>query len=187
MAQQTHIADIDEIISFWYAPQVKPLWFKSTPEFDQQLRDKFLDTLEAAQRGQLDAWRESAYGALALAILFDQFPLNMFRGNARGFATEQHARDVANHAIENKLDQQLNPQEKIFLYMPFMHSEDLADQDKSVELYAAAGLEDNLRFAKHHREIIRRFGRFPHRNDVLGRSSTEEEQVYLNSKEAFHG
>ena len=129
----------------------------------------------------------TADGALALVIVLDQFPLNMYRGEARAFATEALARQVADRALARGYDQELAAVEKAFLYMPFMHSENLMDQDRCVSLYEAAGLEDNLRFARHHREIVRRFGRFPHRNRSLGRSSTAEEEAYLSSKQAFLG
>ena len=111
----------------------------------------------------------------------------MFRQQARSFATENKARQVADLATDKGLDQSLSAEQKAFLYLPFMHSENLADQDKSVELFEKAGLTENLRYAKHHRELIQRFGRFPHRNRILGRESTAEEEDYLNSKEAFLG
>jgi uncharacterized protein (DUF924 family) len=175
------------ILDFWYSDRVSKLWFNSTPGFDQELREKFLDVYEQAARGDLDEWQQTASGALALAIILDQFPLNMFRGQPKSFATEAKARAIARNAIERGLDAQLPKEQLAFLYMPLMHSEDPADQDKSVELFEKAGLDKNLRFARHHRELIRRFGRFPHRNAILGRESTAEEIEYLNSKEAFTG
>ncbi|KPJ93506.1 MAG: hypothetical protein AMJ53_07125 [Gammaproteobacteria bacterium SG8_11] len=178
---------INEIVSFWFSEPVKKLWFNSTPEFDAELKDKFLYIVERAERGEMDHWAEQAHGALALAIILDQFPLNIFRHQARSFATEAKARQVAGHAIANGLDQTLSNEQKVFLYLPFMHSENLEDQDKSVELFESAGLSENLRYAKHHRDIVRRFGRFPHRNKILGRQSTTEEVAYLTSKEAFLG
>jgi uncharacterized protein (DUF924 family) len=166
---------------------VKPLWFRSTPAFDEGLRERYLDTWQAAAAGGLEHWRQNPQGALALVIVLDQFPLNMFRGRAEGFSTEARAREVAAEAIGKGWDKALDKSRLAFLYMPFMHSENLADQDRSVALFEAAGLTDNLRFARHHRELIRRFGRFPHRNAILGRASSEEELEYLASKEAFHG
>lgn len=183
----SHIVNADELIEFWFSEPVAKRWFNSTPEFDQELRDRFMPTYDAACQGRLDDWQQSAQGALALVIVFDQLPLNMFRGEAKSFATESNSRVVAQQAIEKAFDQSLTDKQKAFLYMPFMHSENLKDQDWSVELYEKAQLADNLRFARHHREIVKRFGRFPHRNRILGRENTEEEVAYLASKQAFLG
>ena len=176
-----------DIIDFWFAPENRDFWFRSTPEMDAWLKQRFEKTWHAASTGLLDDWRETPEGCLALAIVLDQFPLNMFRGRPESFATESRAIDVTRHAIDNGFDEKLPPQHRVFLYMPLMHSENLADQDLSVALFEAAGLEDNLRFARHHRELIRRFGRFPYRNAILGRDSSKSEQEYLASKEAFSG
>ena len=181
------MTDYQEIIAFWFSDRVKPLWFRSTPEFDGELRGRFLDTWQAASAGELDSWRRCAEGALALVSVLDQFPLNMFRGKAESYSTGERALEVAVEAIEKGWDMKLDKAHLAFLYLPFMHSENLDDQERSVALFEAAGLKDNLRFARHHRELIRRFGRFPHRNAILGRSSTDEELAYLASKEAFHG
>lgn len=175
------------VLEFWFSPRVRRLWFRSTPEFDQEIQERFEETWQAARNSELKHWEEYAKGALALVIVLDQFPLNMYRRQAESFATESQALAVAARAIDLGWDRQLEPSENAFLYLPFMHSENLADQDRSVELYEAAGLTDNLRFARHHREIVRRFGRFPHRNAAMGRESTEEELAWLQSKEAFHG
>jgi len=180
-------ADYLAVLDFWFSDEVKPLWFRSTPAFDDALRERFLAIWQAAAAGELDSWRESPEGALALVIVLDQFPLNMFRGKAESFSTEALSREVAQAAIDRGWDRELDRSCLAFLYLPFMHSENLADQDRSVALFEAAGLVDNLRFAQHHRELIRRFGRFPHRNAILGRPSSEEELAYLASKEAFHG
>jgi uncharacterized protein (DUF924 family) len=120
-------------------------------------------------------------------IVLDQFPLNMFRGEAQSYSTGEQALEVAADAVARGLDRELEGERLAFLYMPFMHSENPGDQEQSVALFEAAGLEDNLRFARHHRELIRRFGRFPHRNAILGRPSSAEELAYLASKEAFLG
>lgn len=179
--------EINELLAFWFSESVKKLWFNSTPEFDAQLKEKYLDLVERAERGELDSWATEARGALALVIILDQLPLNIFRQQARSFATESNAQKIAAQAVDKNLDQQLSDEQKAFMYLPFMHSEDLALQDKSVELFEKAGLNENLRYAKHHRELIRRFGRFPHRNKILGRESSPEEIDYLNSKDAFLG
>jgi len=180
-------ASPQSIIAFWFSDPVKPLWFESTTDFDNLLRERFEMLWQQATAGKLDSWVESAEGALALVILLDQIPLNIYRGEARSFSTEAKAREIAGYAIDKGWDKALPKEQKAFLYMPFMHSESLVDQDRSVALYEAAGLEYNLRFAKHHQDIVRRFGRFPHRDDILGRQSTEAEAAYLASDEAFHG
>ncbi len=174
-------------VRFWFSEGVRPLWFRATAEFDAEVRRRFLGTWEAAARGDLADWRTTPLGALALVIVLDQFPLNMFRGQAKSFSTEALSREVSDEAIGRGWDQPLDDDGKSFLYLPWMHSESLADQDRAVELYREAGLADSLRWAEHHREIIRRFGRFPHRNEALGRASTPEEILWLASREAFRG
>jgi len=119
-------------------------------------------------------------------VLLDQMPLNMFRGQPESFSTEAQSREVAGRAIERGLDQSLPDNQKAFLYLPYMHSEALVDQDRSVELFERAGLRENLRWAKHHRGIVRRFGRFPHRNAILGRESTPDEIEWLASPDSFN-
>ncbi len=176
-----------KIIDFWFADDVRKLWFNSTAEFDRSLRERFEDILKQADQGELDHWMETAAGCLALVIVLDQFPLNMFRGNAQSFATEARSREVARVAIANGFDKVLAAEQQAFLYMPFMHSEDLADQQLALELFAQPGMESNLRFAHHHHAIVETYGRFPHRNAVLGRTSTAAEIEYLNSREAFSG
>lgn len=180
----THPADV---VVFWFAPDVRPLWFAATPHFDEQLRARFLGTYQAAAAGQLTDWEATPEGALALVIVLDQFPLNLFRGQPESFATEAAARRVADRTIARGFDRAVPPIQRQFLYLPFMHSEALADQDRSVRLYQQPGLEEGLRFARHHRDLIVRFGRFPHRNAILGRISTPEELAYLASPGAFHG
>ncbi len=178
---------INDILTLWFSEHVKPLWYNSTPEFDQELREKYMDTYQAALNGELSIWEETPQGALALVICLDQFPLNMFRNKAEGFAGEAPSREVAARAIEKGFDQSLKGAQKAFLYLPYMHSEELTDQDRVLELFSKAGLEDNLKWANHHRDIVSRFGRFPHRNAILGRQSTPEEIAYLQSDEAFTG
>lgn len=177
----------EEIVAFWFSARVQPLWFQSTPAFDAELTERFLPLWQAAHTGALSAWEVNAKGALALVICMDQFPLNMFRGRVASFSSEVAAREVAGRAIVRGFDQMLDGPQKAFLYLPFMHSESLADQDRSVALFEAAGLSENLSFARHHCEIIRRFGRFPHRNAILGREDTAQERAYLTSGEAYRG
>ena len=143
------------------------------------MRETFLATYETATAGQLSAWEATAEGALALVIVLDQFPRNMFRGDARTFAADATARAVANRALKRGYDQDVAANERGFLFLPFMHSEDITDQQRCVELYRAAG-DENLKWALQHADIIRRFGRFPHRNAVLGRATTPQEQAFLD-------
>lgn len=190
MTQAQHPRDPDsfeELLDFWFSPAIRPHWFDSTPQLDAQIRERFETLWRSGAQGGLRSWEQTPRGALALVILLDQLPLNMYRGQAQSFATEALARAVATRALANGFAQQLQPDEQAFLFMPFMHSEDLNDQDRAVALYEGAGLAHNLKFARHHRELIRRFGRFPHRNAVLGRPNTEEELAYLRSEDAFHG
>lgn len=175
------------VIDFWFSDEAQRRWFRSTAEFDEQIRARFHSLWEKAKDRRLDHWVQTPEGALALVIVLDQFPLNMFRGAAEGYSTESLAREAADHAIQHRWDADMDDARKAFFYLPFMHSESLADQDRSVQLYRSAGLIDSLRWAEHHREIIQRFGRFPHRNAALGRVNTPEETAWLTSDEAFHG
>ncbi len=176
-----------DIINFWYSPPLSAHWFDSTPELDALIRKRYETLWEAAAAHQCDAWQTTPEGCLALCIVLDQFPLNMFRGQSKSFSTEQQAVAVCKQAVAQDFDQQLNKHLRIFLYMPLMHSEHPADQSTAVQLFESAGLLDNAHFARHHQQIITRFGRFPHRNAILGRQSTPAELTYLNSPEAFLG
>jgi uncharacterized protein (DUF924 family) len=175
------------LLTCWFDPTVKPLWYNSTEAFDNQLRDDFLITYHAAKNRELVHWEETASGALALVILLDQIPLNIFRGKAECFATEGLALEAAANAIKHKFDDSLDDEQRAFMYLPYMHSEKISDQDKAVALFEAAGLNGNLEYAQHHRNIIKQFGRFPHRNAILGRQSTSDETDYLTSANAFLG
>lgn len=176
-----------ELLEFWFDESSRKRWFNSTPEFDDLICKKYQNLWEQAFDGELDNWQTISLGSLSLAILFDQFPLNMFRGTAKSFSTEVNAITVTRNAIAQKFDQQLEAVQLPFLYMPLMHSENLDDQNDSVRLFEQAGLEANLRFAKHHQNIIQTYGRFPHRNEILNRTSTTEELKYLSSPQAFKG
>ncbi len=178
---------IETIIDFWFSDTIKQQWFSSTPALDAAICQRFETTWIAARDGQLGAWEKSPSGALALCILLDQFPLNMYRNQALSFSTEYHAIQVAKRAIIAGHHLQLASEQVVFLYMPFMHSESLADQDLSIAAFSALGNADNLYFAQHHHDIIQRFGRFPHRNPLLKRTDTEAERLYLQSDQAFHG
>ncbi len=182
-----HLIKPDLIIEYWFSEENQQYWFASTPEIDAQMRAQFNDLWESAKSGELDHWKESATGCLALCIVLDQLPLNMFRDTPKSFSTEQQSIEVAKYAIKNGLDQQIDKGCIAFLYMPLMHSENLDDQNLSVSVFEKTGLEGNIRFAKHHRDLIKTYGRFPHRNEILDRENTVEEREYLNSKHAFTG
>ena len=167
------------VVAFWRAAGPS-LWFAKDDAFDARFRDRFLATHEAAARGELAGWALSPDGALALVILLDQFPRNAFRGTALMYATDGHARLVADAAIKAGQDQVIDSELSKFFYLPFAHSEDQADQERSVALVRRLG-EPDLSHALGHCDIIRRFGRFPHRNLILGRTMTPEEQRYLEN------
>jgi uncharacterized protein (DUF924 family) len=168
-----------DILKFW-RDAGKERWWKKDDVFDAAVRSRFLETWEAARRGDLQAWRASDDGLLALVIVLDQFPRNMFRGDARTYATDALARDVASLAIAEGADQRVDPALRQFLYMPFMHSEQLADQERCVALFSTTGDSENAKYAEGHADIVRRFGRFPHRNQMLGRATTADEQTFLD-------
>ena len=176
-----------EVLDFWFAPECKSCWFNATSEMDEMIRDRFESYWMAARNNKLRAWEDTGDGCLALVIILDQFPLNMYRGKADSFSTEAKARLIARHAIEQGFDKDMNDLEKGFLFLPFMHSENIEDQDESVALFEQAGMTDSLRWALHHRDIVRRFGRFPHRNNILGRENSSDEDLYMQSEQAFMG
>jgi uncharacterized protein (DUF924 family) len=167
-----------DVLAFWRAAGPDK-WFTKDTVFDDDIRTRFLATYEAAAARTL-AWDDTAEGALALLIVLDQFPRNMFRGSARAFAADPLAREIATRAIARGLDSQVAVAERGFFYLPFEHSETLADQQRCVALNRATGDADALKWAELHADIIRRFGRFPHRNAVLGRATTAEEQAFLD-------
>lgn len=168
-----------DILNFWFFKENSTKWFIKSKDFDNLIIEKFSNTYIKAAKGDLDAWKETPEGMLALIIIFDQLPRNMFRGNAQSFATDAKALSLAKEAIAKGFDKKLTVEQQRFIYMPFMHSENLKDQNKSVELFAKAEMSYN--YAVRHREIIQKFGRFPHRNDLLRRSSTKEEINFLKT------
>ncbi len=170
----------NDIVGFWLGAGPAK-WFKKVPAFDEAIRLKFEPTHHRAARGEYDAWAATAEGALALLLLLDQFPRNLYRGSGHAFATDPKARAFARAAVERGFDRQVEPALRNFFYLPFEHSEDLADQDFGLALCAEAGVADDLRWAGVHRDIIARFGRFPHRNEALGRVTTAEEQAFLDA------
>lgn len=180
----------NEILEFWFGKpdeagygQSRKVWFTKNPKFDQEVRSRFLNDYQQAAAGQLDNWKSSPLSCLALIILFDQFPRNMFRGQPQAFATDPQALTAAKHAIAQGFDKELLPLQRFFVYMPFEHSEKLADQQQSIELFlrlkdypeCASGVD----YAHRHFKVIERFGRFPHRNEILGRETTPEEAEFL--------
>ena len=171
-------ASPNEVVKFWRDAGPER-WFRKDVAFDTLFRERFAAEHEAAARGDLAGWQDSAEGALALLILLDQYPRNSFRNTARMFATDAQAVAVADAAITRGFDRVVGDDMRRFFYLPFMHSEQLADQERSVALYRALD-GDGLRYAEIHRDAIARFGRFPHRNPVLGRAMTAEERKYLD-------
>jgi uncharacterized protein (DUF924 family) len=169
-----------DVLAFWRAAGPDK-WFEKDDAFDGEIRERFLDTYTAAAAGRLAAWEEEAEGALALLIVVDQFPRNMFRGDARTYAADPRARAVANRAIARGFDKRYAPPERRFFYLPFTHSENLADQERCVAFNRAAADEEGVKWAEVHADIIRRFGRFPHRNKALGRATTAAEQAFLDA------
>jgi uncharacterized protein (DUF924 family) len=176
----------DDIVEFWRAAG-PDRWFAKDDAFDAVCRARFLAAYEAAARGDLAEWELSPHGSLALVILLDQLPRNMFRGTRRAYATDPAALLTAERAIERHHDEAVAPELRRFFYTPFMHAEDLAAQERSVALNEALGEEESIEWARHHRDIVARFGRFPHRNALLGRESTAEEAAYLAEDQAFTG
>jgi uncharacterized protein (DUF924 family) len=169
-----------EILAFWREAGPER-WYTKDTAFDADVRRRFLGLWQKAAAGELSSWETSDDGALALVIILDQFPRNMFRDDARTYASDAQALDIASHAIARGTDQRIEPVLLEFLYMPFMHSEQLSDQQRCVELFRKTGNTDNIGYAQDHADIIRRFGRFPHRNRLLGRTTTPEEQAFLDS------
>ena len=167
------------VVSFWREAGPEK-WFAKDDAFDAEISRHFFPVHEAAAAGKRVDWEETPEGVYALLILLDQFPRNMFRGSPRAFATDAQAVEVAERAIARGFDEAYQPPEKRFFYMPFMHSEGLEDQERCIALCAAADDADGVKYAEIHRDIIRDFGRFPHRNPVLGRETTAPEQAFLD-------
>ena len=184
------MAEFKEVLDFWFGPagsgeygRARAAWFSKDPDFDARILGRFLDLHERAAAGQCNAWRDGPDSSLALAVVLDQFPRNMFRGTPRAFATDGSALELARLAVSRGFDRGLLPVQRWFLYLPFEHSENLADQDRSVELFESLRGDPEsaspIDYAHRHRDVILRFGRFPHRNAILGRSSTPEELEFL--------
>ncbi len=170
---------VADVIRFWFQETPREAWFKSTPALDQAIAERFTNLHTTLHESPPDTAALDAETALAALIVLDQFSRNMYRGTARAFASDETARRIAAAAIDAGLDQSLPPLSRVFLYLPFEHSENLANQDRSVALFARLGLDNFEPYAKAHRDIVARFGRFPHRNAALGRTSTPEEITFL--------
>ncbi|MEJ2178334.1 MAG: DUF924 domain-containing protein [Gammaproteobacteria bacterium] len=189
---------IDSILTYWFgtcpsareiSEQKKSLWWGKDEQVDQEISQRFRPVIESVANSELDHWRESANGLLASIICTDQFPRNVFRGNAKSFAFDPVALVLAQQAVATHADLELTPIHRVFVYLPFEHSEDMAMQNQSLELFNKlhdeVQIEDKelfsgyVDFARRHLQIIKRFGRFPHRNEVLGRDSTQEELEFL--------
>ncbi len=167
------------ILAFWR--EAGPdRWYKRDDAFDAEIRDHYYDLWRTAAAGELSSWDASDDGTLALVILLDQFPRNMFRGDALTYSSDALARETARRALARGVDARVDPELREFLYLPFMHSEHLPDQLHCIELFRKVGDVEQLKYAEHHADIIRRFGRFPHRNPILGRAMTAEEQAFLD-------
>jgi uncharacterized protein (DUF924 family) len=184
---------ITAVLNFWFGDPKsdetsyddrRNLWFQKNPEVDRTIRDRFMDLYRQAASGALDDWQSSPHGCLALLLLLDQFPRNMFRGDRQSFATDAKALGIAQTAIAQNFDQSLTPEQRIFLYLPLEHSENLTVQNQSVRLFQELATEyphlaDTHDYALRHQAIIERFGRFPHRNAVLGRETLPNEAEFL--------
>ena len=174
-----------DVLDYWFSEKSKQFWFASNPQVDNEIKVRFESVWEKAAEGEYSQWRETADGSVALIVILDQLPLNMFRSDPKGFQTESMAVEVALNAINNGFDEELNDEKLLFLFMPLMHSENIDHQNLQVYLFDKYNF--NLEFSKHHRDLVKKFGRFPHRNEILGRMSTMEELDYLLSDNAFKG
>ena len=183
---------VERVLEFWFPPPdgtgdepYRESWFVSDPELDRETERLFAEVTRNAAAGDYDELSETALGSLVLVILLDQFPRNLYRGAAEAFASDGKALDVARRAIGRSFDHGLGRWQRMFLYLPFEHSEEFADQTRSVALFRDLGDENTLRYAQEHYDIIARFGRFPHRNAILGRANSAEEEDFLKEFSSF--
>lgn len=184
------MSSADEILEFWFGREdeadygkFRKVWFRKKPRFDAEIRTRFISDYQLAAASKLDSWKSLPHSCLALILLLDQFPRNIFRGTPQAFATDPQAQYYTQYAVANGYDRQLLPVQRWFTYIPFEHSENLAHQHQSVELFGQLNHEpecgESLDWAIKHLKIIERFGRFPHRNKILGRETTAEEEEFL--------
>ncbi len=174
----------EDVLTFWFSDDARTHWFERDEAFDESLRRGFADVYDAARQGRLSDWEQTPRGLVALVIVLDQLPRHLFRGSARAYESDAAALRLAQSGVAIGFDAAIEPEQRRFLYMPYMHSEAIAVQDQSVALFASLDPED-AGYAREHREIIARFARFPHRNAALGRRSTGEEQAFLSSHPGF--
>jgi uncharacterized protein (DUF924 family) len=168
-----------DVIHFWFEELQPAQWWKKDPEFDRRLAARFAALHRAACLGELERWRDTAEGRLAEIVVLDQFSRNIYRDQPQSFGQDGMALALAQEAVRCGDDMKLPPQQRVFLYMPYMHSESAAVHERALALFESLGIEENLHFELRHKEIIDRFGRYPHRNAVLGRESTEAERAFL--------
>jgi uncharacterized protein (DUF924 family) len=192
------MSKVNQILQFWFGslssesyPQFQPWWFQANPVVDQQLQDLFAADYQFAAAGYLDGWQGWSHSCLALILLLDQLPRNLFRGQATAFATDPSALTLAKQAIQDEIDREFHPIQRWFFYLPLEHSEDLGDQEQCLALFQNLpdhqGKEQALAAARQHQQLISQFGRFPHRNMIMGRDSTPAELAYLTLPDSFHG
>ncbi|MBL4666609.1 MAG: DUF924 domain-containing protein [Sneathiella sp.] len=179
--------DFQKILNFWFHPEDHPdygtarvEWFRKDPKFDAEIKQNFLFLYVKAKEGQLLQWTENRQGCLALILLFDQFSRNMFRDSPDAFQTDGKAREIARLVLSNGFFNDYKPLEKTFIVLPLEHSENMPDQKKSVELFKSFGNENEITYAERHYDVIAKFDRFPHRNEVLSRVSSEDEITFLS-------
>lgn len=177
-------SDPEHVLAFWFAPGREAQWFVRSDDFDAQVAEALSPAYRRAREGELSDWAREARGALALILLLDQAPRQLHRGTPEAFVCDARARANTEAAIAAGQDQELRPAERLFLYLPLEHSEDLADQERAVDLISALGGDEWTRYTVIHRDIIARFGRFPHRNAALGRQTTAEEAAFLQEPDS---
>lgn len=175
-----------EILKFWFEDSKPVQWFQKNPDFDSEISARFESDYTLAAQGIYNGWMDDAKSSLALIILLDQFPRNMFRGSVRMYATDAMALKIAKHAVEKKYDTMMGVNQKVFLYLPFEHSENMDDQETSLRLFKPTQDVDPTyyTYAKRHYDVIKKFGRFPHRNKILERQSTKLEEEYLSKPDS---
>jgi len=170
---------IDKLLHFWFEILTPKDWYRPSERVDADIERRFRDTYDALKDGVPEGWLSTPRGVLAAILVLDQLPRNLFRGSRQAFATDAQALALAKRALAEGMDERLPPKRRAFLYLPFQHSEEAADQARSVGLFMALGNPVNLDYAIRHQDVVKRFGRFPHRNKVLGRESTPEEEAFL--------
>ena len=176
---------MNDVLDFWFKELTFKDWFSGSAYLDQKIKTRFEKTLEEASRGELSSWRKTPRGRLAEIIVLDQFSRNVYRNTPGSFAQDKMALILSQELVQAGFDKDLSPEEKSFAYMPFMHSESRVMHEEAVKLFHQPGLENNYKFELLHKEIIDRFGRYPHRNAILGRESTAEEVEFLKTHKGF--